>query len=57
MCCFDYDDDRTTSAVFMELSLPFIENVETQIAVRYEDYGGNIGSEGFSEDRHELAPG
>jgi outer membrane receptor protein involved in Fe transport len=45
MCCFDYDDDRTTSAVFMELSLPFIENVETQIAVRYEDYGGNIGSE------------
>ena len=29
----------------MELSLPFIENVETQIALRYEDYGGNIGSE------------
>ena len=29
----------------MELSLPFIENVETQIALRFEDYGGQIGSE------------
>ncbi len=45
MCAFNYNDTRTTKAVFMELSLPFIENVETQIALRYEDYGGNIGSE------------
>jgi outer membrane receptor protein involved in Fe transport len=45
MCAFNYNDDRDTTAVFMELSLPFIENVETQIALRYEDYGGNIGSE------------
>jgi len=44
-CIFNFDDTRTTSAAFFELSLPFLENVETQIAVRYEDYGGNIGSE------------
>lgn len=44
-CIFNFDNTRDTSAVFVELSLPFIENVETQIAVRYEDYGGNIGSE------------
>ena len=33
------------SAIFGELSLPFWENVETQIAVRWEDYGGQIGNE------------
>mgnify|MGYP001068248312 CR=1 FL=1 len=45
LCAFNYDDNRTTSAAFLELSLPFIDNVETQIALRYEDYGGNIGGE------------
>jgi len=45
MCAFNYNDARTTSAAFIELSLPFIENVETQIALRFEDYGGQIGSE------------
>ena len=45
MCAFNYNDTRTTSAAFMELSLPFLENVETQIALRFEDYGGAIGSE------------
>ncbi len=44
-CAYNYDHDRSTSAVFLELSLPFMENVETQIALRYEDYGGQIGSE------------
>jgi len=44
-CAFNFDNTRDTTAAFVELSLPFIENVETQIAVRYEDYGGNIGSE------------
>ncbi len=44
-CIFNFDNTRDTSAAFIELSLPFLENVETQIAVRYEDYGGNIGSE------------
>lgn len=44
-CAFNFDNTRDTTAAFFELSLPFLENVETQIAVRYEDYGGNIGSE------------
>lgn len=44
-CAFNFDNTRDTTAMFVELSLPFIENVETQLAVRYEDYGGNIGSE------------
>lgn len=45
MCAFNYDHSRDTKAVFAELSLPFAENVETQLALRYEDYGGFIGSE------------
>ena len=44
-CIFNFDNTRTTEAVFAELSLPFAENVETQFAIRYENYGGNIGSE------------
>lgn len=44
-CIFNYDNTRTTKAVFAELALPFAEGVESQIAVRWEDYGGNIGSE------------
>ncbi|MBT8146961.1 MAG: TonB-dependent receptor, partial [Gammaproteobacteria bacterium] len=45
LCSFEYDFDRDTKAVFGELSLPFLENVETQIAFRWEDYGGRIGDE------------
>ncbi len=45
LCTFEYDHDRDTRAVFAEFSLPFLENVESQIAFRWEDYGGNIGSE------------
>lgn len=44
-CIFNYNNIRTTNSVFGELSLPFMENVESQIALRWEDYGGNIGSE------------
>ena len=44
-CIFNFDHERSTSAVFVELALPFMENIETQIAVRYEDYGGFIGSD------------
>ncbi|MBL4821213.1 MAG: TonB-dependent receptor [Gammaproteobacteria bacterium] len=44
-CSFDWDLDRTVTAFFTELSLPFWENVETQFALRWEDYGDNIGSE------------
>ncbi len=45
MCAFNYNNDRNVKAVFTELSLPFWENVESQIALRYEDYGGRIGGE------------
>jgi outer membrane receptor protein involved in Fe transport len=41
----DFDLDRDVNAVYAEFSLPFMENVETQVAVRYEDYGDNVGSE------------
>ena len=44
-CIFNYNNTRSTKAVFGELSLPFAEGIESQIAVRWEDYGGNIGSE------------
>ena len=42
-CIFNFSDERDIDAVFVELSLPFAENVETQIALRYEDYG-SLGS-------------
>ncbi|MBT3531590.1 MAG: TonB-dependent receptor [Gammaproteobacteria bacterium] len=38
-CIFNFSDERSIDALFLELSLPFMENVETQIALRYEDYG------------------
>jgi outer membrane receptor protein involved in Fe transport len=42
---YTFDLDRSITAVYGELSLPFLENIESQIALRYEDYGGTIGSE------------
>ena len=42
-CIFNFDDTRDIRSIFLELSLPFAENVETQIALRYEDYE-DIGS-------------
>ncbi len=42
-CIFNFEDERDISSLFVELSLPFAENVETQIALRYEDYE-DIGS-------------
>lgn len=44
-CIFNYDNDRNVRALFTEFSLPLLANVETQLAVRYEDYGGSIGGE------------
>ncbi|MBC53738.1 MAG: hypothetical protein CMQ34_15330 [Gammaproteobacteria bacterium] len=44
-CIFNYDHTRSTRAAFMELSLPFLDRIESQIALRYEDYGGQIGGE------------
>lgn len=44
-CIFNYNHDRNVKAVFTEFSLPVLPEVETQLALRWEDYGGNIGSE------------
>ena len=44
-CIFNFENQRNTTAMFFEIALPFMENIETQIAVRYEDYGGFIGSD------------
>ncbi|MGH8184942.1 MAG: TonB-dependent receptor plug domain-containing protein, partial [Steroidobacteraceae bacterium] len=38
------DLDRDVSAVFGELSLPVTDGFQAQLAARYEDYGGGIGS-------------
>ena len=40
-----FDNSRKVDAMMAEVSLPFLENVESQLAVRYEDYGGAIGGE------------
>lgn len=45
MCSFNYDHDRNVKATFLEFSLPFMDKVETQLALRWEDYGGFIGSD------------
>ncbi len=44
-CIFNFDHTRETQAMFLEFSLPFWNNLESQIALRYEDYGGNIGGQ------------
>lgn len=41
----EFDLHRSIDAYYVEFSLPFWENVESQVAVRYEDYGGAVGSE------------
>jgi iron complex outermembrane receptor protein len=38
------DLDRNVKAVFGELNIPILENLSAQLAVRYETYGGNVGS-------------
>lgn len=38
------DLDRNVKAVFGELNVPILENLSAQMAVRYETYGGNVGS-------------
>jgi iron complex outermembrane recepter protein len=38
------DLDRDVTAVFAELSLPITDSFQAQLAARYEDYGGGIGS-------------
>lgn len=38
------DLDRNVKAVFGELNVPILESLSAQVAVRYETYGGNVGS-------------
>ncbi|MEZ5997369.1 MAG: TonB-dependent receptor [Hyphomonas sp.] len=38
------DEDQTIFALFGELQVPLFDNLDMQVAVRYEDYGGDIGS-------------
>lgn len=38
------DLDQDVSAVFAELGLPITDSFQAQLAARYEDYGGDIGS-------------
>lgn len=38
------DDDQTIYAIFGELQIPLFDNVNVQVATRYEDYGGQVGS-------------
>ena len=40
----DIDGSQDVWAAFGELALPLSEDLDVQLAVRYEDYGGSIGS-------------
>jgi outer membrane receptor protein involved in Fe transport len=40
----DLDGSQDVWAAFGELALPINDELDVQVAVRYEDYGGNIGS-------------
>ena len=40
----DYDVDRKVGAAFAEIKLPILDNLEVSGAVRYEQFGGNVGS-------------
>ncbi|RIJ23787.1 TonB-dependent receptor [Henriciella barbarensis] len=39
-----FDESQTIYAAFGELQVPLFEDVDMQFAVRYEDYGGDVGS-------------
>jgi outer membrane receptor protein involved in Fe transport len=38
------DQEQTIYALFGEAQIPLYDNVDIQLAMRYEDYGGSIGS-------------
>lgn len=38
------DEDQTIYAIFGELQIPLFDTVNVQVATRYEDYGGDVGS-------------
>lgn len=39
-----FEDNQSVYAAFGELSIPFTDRLEVQVAARYEDYGGDVGS-------------
>jgi len=39
----EYDESQDVYAVFAELAVPLSENLDMQLAARYEDYGGDTG--------------
>ena len=39
-----FDEEQDIFAVFGEVAIPFTENLETQLSMRYEDYGGTVGN-------------
>ena len=41
---FSTEDDRGIGSVFGELSLPLASSLDSQLSLRFEDYGGEIGS-------------
>lgn len=41
---FPVEDDRGIGSVFGELSLPLAPAIESQVSLRFEDYGGSVGS-------------
>jgi iron complex outermembrane receptor protein len=38
------DASRDVKAVFLELNAPILKNLQSQLAIRYEDYGSGVGS-------------
>ncbi|MEM7098574.1 MAG: TonB-dependent receptor [Pseudomonadota bacterium] len=40
----NFDAERDIRAAFLEFQLPLSETLDMQLAARYEDYGGDIGS-------------
>ena len=40
----DYDLDQSVVSAFGELSVPITNDITATLAVRHEDYGGNVGS-------------
>lgn len=41
---FSTDADRDIGSVFGELSLPLASSLDSQLSLRFEDYGGDVGS-------------
>ena len=39
-----FDESQTIYALFGELQVPLFEDLDVQLAMRYEDYGGEVGS-------------